>query len=142
MKTKVFDRRVLELFFKAKRGDESARQTLIMAYYPAAKRSAEKIARLSIGIGENIFSDLSDYEDFVQDGIVGLIEAIDRSLGSCGNAFKKASYSAYIKHCVERSLRKALVAKILALGITVRVDDLRNNELKNLAYEMLYDQFS
>jgi len=137
MKTRVFDRQVLNLFFKAKRGDESARQELIMAYYSSAKKSAEKIARLSIYIDENIFSDSSDYEDFVQDGIVGLIEAIDRSLGSCGNAFKKASYSAYIKHNVERSLRKALLSKILALGITVRVDDLKDNELKNLVYEML-----
>ena len=106
------DKQALELLSRAKKGDDSARDQLVGLFLPIVEASAMELVITSISIDSTILLYSSEYEDFIQEGAVGLVEAVDKAMGLYGNAFGKAgSFSDYLKNNIKKSLRQALAAK-------------------------------
>jgi DNA-directed RNA polymerase specialized sigma subunit len=110
---KLRDKQALELLSRAKKGDASAKKQLVELCFPMVEASAMELVFTSISIDSTILLYSSEYEDFIQEGAVGLVEAVNEaSTKLYGNVFRKAgSFSDYLRHRVKRSLRQALAAK-------------------------------
>lgn len=78
-------------------GDREARDSLITAYLPFARRQAKAVFRRTGHL-------LMDWDDYVQSATVGLIEAVDRFRPECGVPFE--AFAGYrIRGAVFNALR-------------------------------------
>ena len=92
-----------EAFNRMKAGDQSARDELIMHNMRLVTRIAKKYS-----------APVSDYEDFVQTGAVGLIKAVDTFNDSHG-----AKFGAYASKCIANEMRMYLRKMISEKYVTV-----------------------